>query len=135
VCTHFLPAEIVAWLREGERFNTPQAVVVTDFDIHAMWLVRHVERYFVALNETRAHLERPGIPGDRITVSGIPIDPIFADLKDVRTMRVKHGLPPDRTTILVSAGGFGVGPVEHLVGALLELQHAAQVVVICGARS
>ena len=30
-------------------------------------------------------------------------------------MRAKHGLEPDRTTILVSAGGFGVGPVEPLV--------------------
>ena len=47
-------------------------------------------------------------------------------------MREKHGLDPDRTTILVSAGGFGVGPVERLVGALLELRHPAQVVVICG---
>ena len=47
-------------------------------------------------------------------------------------MRVKHGLAPDRTAILVSAGGFGVGPVERLVGALLELRHPAQVVVICG---
>jgi processive 1,2-diacylglycerol beta-glucosyltransferase len=132
VCTHFLPAEIVAWLRDRERLDTPQAVVVTDFDVHAMWLVRHVERYFVALEETRAHLARLGIPADRITVSGIPIDPVFAEPKEARAMRLKHGLDPDRTTILVSAGGFGVGPVERLIGALLELQHPAQVVVICG---
>ena len=47
-------------------------------------------------------------------------------------MRAKHGLAPDRTTILVSAGGFGVGPVEALIHMLLELQHPAQLVVICG---
>jgi processive 1,2-diacylglycerol beta-glucosyltransferase len=132
VCTHFLPAEIVAWLRARERLEARQAVVVTDFDVHALWLVRQVERYFVALEETRVHLTRLGIPAERITVSGIPIDPVFAEPKDRRAMRLRHALDPDRTTVLVSAGGFGVGPVEHLVRSLQELRHRAQVVVICG---
>ena len=132
VSTHFLPAEIIAWLRSKGRLATRQAIVVTDFDVQGMWLTRHVDRYFVALDETRAHLERLGVPPAAITVSGIPIDPVFAVPKDARAMRAKHGLAPDRTTILVSAGGFGVGPVEALIHMLLELQHPAQLVVICG---
>jgi hypothetical protein len=110
VSTHFLPAEIIAWLRSKGRLATRQAIVVTDFDVQGMWLTHHVDRYFVALDETRAHLERLGVPSDTITVSGIPIDPIFSTPKDTGAMRAKHGLAPDRTTILVSAGGFGVGP-------------------------
>ena len=47
-------------------------------------------------------------------------------------MREKHGLEPDRFTILVSAGGFGVGPVQNLIRSLSQLRHAAQVVAICG---
>jgi processive 1,2-diacylglycerol beta-glucosyltransferase len=132
VCTHFLPAEMVAWLKERKRLDTRLAVVVTDFDVHGMWLCRHVERYFVALEETREHLQRLGIPAERITVSGIPIDPRFAQTRDAAALRRRHGLEPDRTTILVSAGGFGVGPVEHLVRSLLELRHRAQAVVVCG---
>jgi processive 1,2-diacylglycerol beta-glucosyltransferase len=132
VSTHFLPAQIIGWLRSKGRLATRQAIVVTDFDVQGMWLTRHVDRYFVALEETRAHLERLGVPPAAITVSGIPIDPVFAEAKDVRAMRVKHGLALDRTTILVSAGGFGVGPVEALIHALLELRHPAQLVVICG---
>ncbi len=34
--------------------------------------------------------------------------------------------------MLVSAGGFGVGPVERLAQSLLELRHSAQAVVVCG---
>ena len=132
VSTHFLPAQLIAWLRSKGRLATRQAIVVTDFDVQGMWLTRHVDRYFVALDETRAHLERLGVPPAAITVSGIPIDPVFAEPKDARAMRAKHGLAPDRTTILVSAGGFGVGPVEALIHTLLELQHPAQLVVICG---
>ena len=130
ICTHFLPAEIISWLKAKRRLASRQAIVVTDFDIHAMWLCHHYEQYFVALDETRVHLEKLGIPPEKITVSGIPIDPVFAEMKDKRMMRDKHALKADRTTILVSAGGFGVGSIEHVIKSLLELRHAAQVVAI-----
>jgi processive 1,2-diacylglycerol beta-glucosyltransferase len=132
VCTHFLPAEILSWLKAKERLRCPQAIVVTDFDVHAMWLCHHYEQYFVALDETRVHLEKLGIPAHKLTVSGIPIDPVFAQAKDKREMRLKHGLAPDKTTILVSAGGFGVGKVEDLWTCLSEIQHEAQILVLCG---
>jgi processive 1,2-diacylglycerol beta-glucosyltransferase len=132
VCTHFLPAEIVSWLKAKERIASRQAIIVTDFDVHAMWLCHHYEQYFVAIDESRAYLEALGIPRDKITVSGIPIDPVFALPKDKQQMRLKHGLAPDRATILLSAGGFGVGSVDALVNSLLPLQHSAQIVAICG---
>jgi processive 1,2-diacylglycerol beta-glucosyltransferase len=132
VCTHFLPAEIISWLKAKQRLVAPQAVVVTDFDAHAMWLCHHAEHYFVAIDETRAHLEKLGIPGARVTVSGIPIDPVFAGSFDRRAMRDKHRLAQDRATILISAGGFGVGAIQHLVAALADMRHPAQVVAVCG---
>lgn len=132
VCTHFLPAEIISWLRAKERLSCRQMIVITDFDIHALWLCHHYEHYFVALDETREHLLRLGIPSAKLTVSGIPIDPVFSRLKDKQEMRRKHHLEPDRTTILVSAGGFGVGSIEHLMKPLLELRHKAQVISVCG---
>jgi processive 1,2-diacylglycerol beta-glucosyltransferase len=132
VCTHFLPAEIVSWLKAKERLASRQAIIVTDFDVHAMWLVHHYEQYFVAIDEARAYLEVLGIPHDKITVSGIPIDPVFTLQKDKKEMRLKHGLAPDRTTILLSSGGFGVGLVDALIASLMPLQHPAQIVAICG---
>ena len=132
VCTHFLPAEIISWLTAKGKITFPQAIVVTDFDAHAMWLCHHFERYFVALDETKVHLEKLGIPTDKITVSGIPIDPIFAEQKDKTAMREKYDLKTDKLTILVSAGGFGVGNIEHLLIALSELKTPAQILAICG---
>jgi processive 1,2-diacylglycerol beta-glucosyltransferase len=132
ICTHFLPAEIISWLKAKQRISARQAIIVTDFDVHAMWLCHHYEQYFVALDETRVHLERLGIPPEKITVSGIPIDTVFAVEKDKRAMRDKHGLSQDSRVILLSAGGFGVGPMEHIVSSLGELKHPAQVVALCG---
>ena len=132
VCTHFLPAEIISWLRAKEKISCPQAIVVTDFDAHALWLCHHYEKYFVALEETKVHLEKVGIPAAKITVSGIPIDPVFAETKDKNEMREKYGLEKDKITILVSAGGFGVGNIEHLLSALAEMKTPAQIVALCG---
>jgi len=132
VCTHFLPAEIISWLKAKEKISCPQAIVVTDFDAHALWLCHHYEKYFVALDETRVHLEKIGVPSAKISVTGIPIDPVFCEHKDKFAMRAKHKLAKDKLTILVSAGGLGVGDIENLLRALADLQAPSQVVAICG---
>jgi processive 1,2-diacylglycerol beta-glucosyltransferase len=132
VCTHFLPAEIISWLRAKNKIDTKQSIVVTDFDAHAMWLCHNFEHYFVALDETKIHLEKVRIPKEKITVSGIPIDPVFAELKDKSEMREKHGLDKDKLTILVSAGGFGVGNIANLLEALSELETPSQIIAVCG---
>jgi processive 1,2-diacylglycerol beta-glucosyltransferase len=132
ICTHFLPSEIISLLKAKERLAYRQAIVVTDFDAHAMWLCNHYEHYFVALDETRVYLTMLGIPAEKVSVTGIPIDPVFAQAKDKRAMRDKHGLKQDRATILVSAGGFGVGPIDTLIRSLLQLRNKAQVITICG---
>ncbi len=132
VCTHPLPAEIISWLRSEGKIKTKQAIVITDFDVHMMWLCEQYDQYFVPIEETRVHLEKLGVPPSKITVSGIPIDPAFSTLKDRVAIRCRLGLQPDLTTILVSAGGFGVGPIEGMMKTLQELKHPAQVVAICG---
>ncbi len=132
VCTHFMPAGIISHLQEQGRLRTHHSIIVTDFDCHAMWLSRMFHRYFVALDETKAHLEALGLPAERITVSGIPIDPIFAQSVDRAAVRASYGLNPDRTTLLLSAGALGVGPTELIVERLKQLRHPAQTIVICG---
>jgi processive 1,2-diacylglycerol beta-glucosyltransferase len=132
ICTHFLPSETISSLNEDKHMNIINAVVVTDLDVHAMWLCRHCEHYFVSLDETKVHLVNLGVPESAVTVSGIPIDPVFAEPKDSRAMRRKHGLDESRFLILVSTGGFGVGPIEHIIQALAALARPAQVVVVCG---
>ncbi len=132
VCTHFLPAEILVHLKREKALDVPVAVVVTDFDAHAMWLYKGVDWYFVACEETKVHLAALGIPPETIHVTGIPIDPVFSEPKAKRETRIALGLAPDRTTVLVSAGGFGVGPVEALVRAVQAVKHPVQVAVVCG---
>lgn len=132
ISTHVLPAGITSWLQGQGHITVPHAIVVTDFDIHAMWLCEHYEHYFVALEETKLHLEALGIPAEKVSATGIPIDPAFGEPRDrVRTCR-QLGLDPERTTILVASGSWGLGPVDRIVQSLQGLRHKAQVVAICG---
>jgi len=132
VCTHFLPSEIISDLKGSGKMQTPQAIVVTDLDMHAMWLCRNYEHYFVALDETRFYLESLGCPPDKVTVSGIPIDPKFAESKPKSEMRAKYGLDPDMPTIILSLGGFGVGRIETLLNSLRSIRPTVQILAMCG---
>lgn len=132
VCTHFLPEEIISALKVKGKLECPQAIVVTDFDMHTMWLCRHQEHYFVALDETEVYLKTLGFPSEKISVSGIPIDPIFAEKKDRLAMQEKLGFAPDLRTIILSAGGFGVGRIETLLKSLETIEQPVQVFAMCG---
>jgi processive 1,2-diacylglycerol beta-glucosyltransferase len=132
VATHFLPAEIIAWLIAKKKLRARNAIVITDYDVHAMWLCRTVDRYFVALPEAAEYLARIGVARDKVRVTGIPVDPVFAAPLDRAEARTYFGLDPHATTILVATGGYGVGPVEQLVGSLLALQRPWQIVAIAG---
>ncbi len=132
VCTHFMPAGIISHLIATKQLQARLSIVVTDFDFHAMWLSRSFHRYFVAIDETKAHLEMLGIPEERITVSGIPIDPVFQQAVNISEERAKLGLEPDKQVLLLSAGAFGLGPTEFMVERLFNLNHDAQTLVVCG---
>lgn len=132
VCTHFMPAGIISHLIATHQINAQLSIVVTDFDFHAMWLSRSFHRYFVALEETKSHLTMLGIPGERISVSGIPIDPVFQMPINRREARMDFDLNPDKPVLLLSAGALGIGSTQFMVERLFQLNGVAQTVVICG---
>jgi processive 1,2-diacylglycerol beta-glucosyltransferase len=132
VCTHFMPVGIISHLISRGVLDAHLSIVVTDLDMHAMWLSRVFHRYFVAIDETKIHLEALGLPPERVTVSGIPVDPSFAEPVDRAEIRYQNNLDPLKTTLLVSAGALGVTPAEYVVARLLQLRHDVQGIVICG---
>lgn len=132
VCTHFMPAGIISHLIATGQLQARLSIVVTDFDFHAMWLSRSFQRYFVALDETKAYLEMLGLPPERITVSGIPVDAAFAGPID-RIAECRHReLNPEHPILLLSAGAAGSGSVEFMVERLKALEPRVQGIVVCG---
>lgn len=132
VNTHFLPADLVATLHRRRRRAPRQVTVVTDFDAHGMWVNQPCERYYVATEEAALSLTHWGVDRERISVTGIPIHPGFAEPKTPAGCRARHGLAPDRPLVLLLAGGFGVGPVERMLDEILKIERPLSVVAIAG---
>jgi len=132
VATHFLPAEILAWLIAKGKLQARNAVVVTDYDVHAGWLCRTVSRYYVALPEAAEYLAGIGVPREIVRVTGIPIDPVFSTPLDRSAARRSLRLDSAAPIVLLATGGYGVGPVGQLVEELLALRQSWQLVAIAG---
>jgi processive 1,2-diacylglycerol beta-glucosyltransferase len=130
--THFLPEEIIAWLRRNHRLSIPQVLVTTDFETHRLWVHQPCEHYFTATEEAAEYLKCYGVPRKDATATGIPIHPSFAEPKNRAACLARHGLVGDRPIVLQLNGGFGVGPIEELYRALLDMPNPVDLVVVTG---
>jgi processive 1,2-diacylglycerol beta-glucosyltransferase len=131
--THFLPAEIIASLRQQEKLAVPQVTVTTDFETHRLWVNQPCDRYFTATEEGALYLRSWGVPdATDVIATGIPIHPVFSEAKDRAACLKRQGLAGDRPVVVQLAGGFGVGPIGKLYRALLDVELPLEVVVVAG---
>jgi processive 1,2-diacylglycerol beta-glucosyltransferase len=131
VCTHFLPLELLSDLKGRGKFSVPVHGVVTDVSPHAFWVYPHVDRYHVATASAARELAQKGFPAARIGVTGIPVDPVFGKQTPATVARAKLNLP-ERPTVLLSSGGFGVGPMLKLLASFAQSRAALSLVVVAG---
>jgi processive 1,2-diacylglycerol beta-glucosyltransferase len=132
ICTHFLPAQLLARLRRRGELDTPTWVVVTDFDIHLLWVHEGLSGYCVASDEIAARLRERGIGPTPVHVTGIPIDPAFSTTLDRVACAHALGLDPGRRTILLMSGGHGVGNLDAIAARILAIPGDHQILAMAG---
>lgn len=132
VCTHFLPAEILAREAGSGRLRCRVWVQVTDFDLHRMWVHPHVAGYFAASEEVAFQLRRRGVPEAAIHVTGIPVMPGFAQRPGRIECAHALGLDPWMRTVLLMGGGAGLGDLSGVARRLLEADGGLQMIVLAG---
>ncbi|MGC4071436.1 MAG: glycosyltransferase [Nibricoccus sp.] len=131
VCTHFLPLELLSDLKGRGKIDVPVHAVVTDVSPHALWVYPNIDIYHVATLSAARELERKGFPAERIRVTGIPVDPVFAERTAAPAARAKLGLP-EKPTVLLSSGGFGVGPMVEALESFRSSKAEISLVVVAG---
>jgi processive 1,2-diacylglycerol beta-glucosyltransferase len=132
ICTHFMPAGVLSYLIGAGRLEAELGIVVTDFHFHAFWITRAFHWYFVAQEDDKIHMEGLGIPGDRIHVTGIPVEPEFAQQVDRAAVLKRHNLDPDKPTLLIAGGALGLSPAVAVVRRLMQLDRDFQAIIVCG---
>lgn len=133
LCTHFMPLQLLTERRRRGKITAPLFCAVTDFAVHALWILKNVDAYYVATEEARRQLLRRGQPADRIHVTGIPVDPVFAEshtrAEALRTIGLDNSLP----VVLLLTGGFGVGPAVELLRSFGSEEPVCRLIVVAGA--
>ena len=132
VCTHFLPAQVASSLKRRGKIDSEIFVVVTDFHAHSLWSIEGVSKYFVPHENTKKDLMRHNIREETISVSGIPVNPLFETEKDKGTSRQALGLKQEMPTVLITAGGAGNHSLSNAMRDILTIKQPTQFVVICG---
>ena len=126
--THFMPTEVAAALKRSGLISSKLITVVTDFDVHKIWIAEGIDMYTAASDWTRGKLENLGISFYKILVSGIPTDEKFSSPVDISELKKKLELREDIFTVLVATGSFGIGPIEDVIYEIKGFQ----VIVVCG---
>ena len=126
--THFLPTEVAASLKRSRRISSQLITIVTDFDVHKIWLADGIDHYAVASDWTKNKLLQLGIAQESVLVSGIPTDEKFSLTRDISVLKRTLGLRENIFTVLVATGSFGIGPIDEIIDALSGFQ----VIVVCG---
>ncbi len=132
ICTHFLPMELLVGYKRSARLTEPVYCVITDYAAHTFWTYTEIDGYFVGDEQTRTQLIERGISPQQIVVSGIPIDPCFAQPNDCREARSRRDLPLDTTVITLFGGGVDDDHVRQIVSGLMQSELKATLVVVAG---
>ena len=132
ICTHFLPAELLAHDIKRGRAVPPVWVQVTDFDLHRMWVQPGMRGYFAASDEVAFRMVRRRIVRANVCVTGIPIMPAFSQKLNRIDCARELGIEPNKTTLLLMTGGAGIAGGETLITRLLALPGEFQIVALAG---
>lgn len=132
LCTHFMPADLIATMIRKDMIQTELGIVVTDYYVHATWLEAYLNRIYVGKEESRQQLLQLGFPKSRVVTAGIPVDPLFSEEYDRDALCQKHGVEPSLPMVLLSAGAFGVMAESDMSQMLSGITNPCHLVVVCG---
>jgi processive 1,2-diacylglycerol beta-glucosyltransferase len=130
ICTHFLPIEVLAPLRDIGL--PPIYCVLTDYHAHQFWALDGVDRYFVPTAEAREQLVALGVSRATVAVSGIPVSPALSVPADKIAARQRLGLAPWQPAVTLVGSGIPTERVRAIAGSLLERRIPATLLVATG---
>jgi processive 1,2-diacylglycerol beta-glucosyltransferase len=130
ITTQFLSAEVAAYLKRTRKIKSKVICVVTDFDVHRIWINTGIDIYTVASPFTRDRVISLGIAPEHVFVTGIPTDAPFSKPVDVAALKAKLGMRPDMFTVLIATGSFGMGPIEELIAGLKDSKSSSCAAII-----
>jgi processive 1,2-diacylglycerol beta-glucosyltransferase len=129
--THFMPLEILLPLKRKGEIPAPLYEVITDFMVSSDWIQNGVDAYFVASEFTRDAMVARHVEPALIHVTGIPIQPEFAEPKPRDEARARVGLAGEQVITLLGSG-IQSQRVRHVAEQLLKTKLRGTLVIVAG---
>jgi len=126
IATHFFPMGRLVWARQRGRLEEPLVEVITDYAAHAVWAEPGADAYCAPHGRACEDLVSHGVSPDFVFATGIPVRSAFAAAPPVRGPA--SGAP---LRVLVTSGGFGVGPVPRVLRSFAGVPNV-KLTVVCG---
>lgn len=130
--THYLTSFLATQYRD---MVDPHVKVVTynpDNSVHNWWNIR-VDKFVVncrlAFHDA---LEHDFTRKQLMIVPFVTRKEIMDVTEDKAFYRAKYGLPNDKFTVMVAAGGYGKSGMSRVVTALMNVKYPITVIAICG---
>lgn len=128
VCTHFLPMHALSTM----TYQPKTAIILTDYDNHYFQTLSNVNHYFVPTEKIKWRMVYMGIPKENITISGIPVDPVFYENKPIEKLREQYKTSENEQNILVLSGGQGLIDTEQIISTLFKSVKNLHIFAISG---
>ena len=131
IATHPFPEGAAALWRARHGASFTLAALLTDYALHAIWLVPGVDVYFVATEAMAEGMAARGFDAHMVHATGIPI--ARADYGLERSAaQTRAGLTKDLPTILLMGGGLGLGGMDRTLAALERMERRLSILVVAG---
>jgi processive 1,2-diacylglycerol beta-glucosyltransferase len=132
LATHFLAPQLVTMPLRRKEYDFSVECVVTDYGLHRFWMEPSISRYYVAHDALIHDLSRLGVEHGQVSVTGIPVDPVFVKEVNTERVRLQLGLDQIKPVVMVLSGGFGFGTLEKTVERLFEIGQPIQIIAVAG---
>lgn len=132
ISTHPFATEMISLLKEDGKITVPLVCIMTDYAPHRAWIHPYVDSYIVSNEGMVDTMAKMGAPRQKIHPYGIPVDESFYEKMDRAAVLKQMGLSPDKPTILIMAGSFGVSNILRIYNNIIKVDLDFQIIVITG---
>ncbi len=135
ISCHPFAGAIVGYIKTYSEFSVPLISIVTDFLPHRAYIAEGIDAYITASDKAKTLLNTQyGVDPDRVYDYGHPVFESFYEGNGRSREEVlsELGFDPDKRTVLIMAGSFGVTDILKIYESLVAIDVDYQIIVITG---